>query len=81
MDKKQVVYQVLGSLFGNKSKFLAIHSSMNLCESDRWGVKVEIELLSGEKIIGRLSKKRRFNGKVVTVKGTEKKYKSYNCYY
>lgn len=64
LNPSRELYNVLLAIYGNRCGVLAIHSRINDIVYDRWGVKADITLLDGTRIIGRLSNKHNFNGTV-----------------
>jgi hypothetical protein len=79
MTSNTVLYTVAAVLFGDEGKNKVIHSDFVSRENDRWGVKVEIALLDGSRITGRLSRAHKFNGSITAKDGTIKKYRSFSA--
>ena len=66
MNASREVMIALTAIYGDKTGFKAPNADVDLSEFDRYGTKVEITLVSGEKIIGRISRKmHKFTGKII----------------
>lgn len=74
MNPTRELYNVLLAIYGDNCKLKAIHSEINNIYYDRWGTKADITLLDGTHIVGRLSLKHNFNGKV-----NNETYRSYHA--
>lgn len=79
MNASREVMIALNAIYGNKTKLIII-ADIEVCEFDRYGTKVEFNLVSGEKIIGRISRKmHKFTGKVFTRENKIHNLRSYRA--
>jgi hypothetical protein len=71
---------VMRAIYGYDSNTLsmrAVHSDIAERGADRWGNTIDVTLLDGTRIVGRLSKAHNFTGTVTDKAGNVKKYRSY----
>ena len=67
MNPTRELYNVLLAIYGEDKRNLAIHATINDIHYDRWGTKADITLIDGTHVVGRLSRKHKFNGTVGNV--------------
>lgn len=75
MNTNMVISMVGGCLYGDRKNQHIVHADVLEMATDRYGVRVDIQLMNGARIVGRLSNGRRFNG-TVTKNGAARKYRS-----
>ena len=79
MNASREVMIALTAIYGNKTKLIII-ADIEYCEFDRYGTKVDFTLVSGEKIIGRVSRKmHKFTGKIITKNNEVRNLRSYRA--
>ena len=64
MNANRELCNILTAIYGTNVAQLAIHADIETIEYDRWGTYIDVTLLNGARITGRLSRKHNFNGKV-----------------
>ena len=74
MTANMTSQMVLGCIYGSNKGYHLVHD-IGLLVADRYGIKIDMTLRDGTRIIGRLSMGRRFNG-IVQARGQERKYRS-----
>ena len=74
MTANMTSQMVLGCIYGSNKGYHLVHD-IGLLVADRYGIKIDMTMRDGTRIIGRLSKGHRFNG-IVQGRGQERKYRS-----
>jgi len=73
----KALYSTLYTIYGNNHMMKAIHADVDTCEKDRYGTRVEITMVDGMVIKGRLSLAHNFTGTIQSKNGV-KTFRSYH---
>jgi hypothetical protein len=78
MNATRELSNILLAIYGANNSQRAIHAQIETIEYDRYGTRVDVTIIDGTHIVGRLSLKHNFNGKT-TKNDMCKTYRSYRA--